>query len=165
MSCLLSERGHRPTQPAWYLFLEIDSHNDRWTRSTGRIWRHRIGEISNLYCLLLLLFLWRLAATSGTAAVVAASTSREFADQAAAGFTALLGLLLLRILESAPVDGIEHAALHQKGDDDDEQDGEEVGLVVEDGHGLVGGADFLEPVELAHFCGYLYQKIDGLFLM
>lgn len=51
------------------------------------------------------------------------------------------------------MDGIEHAALHQEGDDDDEEDGEEVGLVVEDGDGLVGGADFLEPVELAHFCG------------
>lgn len=49
------------------------------------------------------------------------------------------------------MDEVQHAALRQEGDDDDEEDGEEVGLVVEDGDGLIGGADFLEPVELTHF--------------
>lgn len=53
------------------------------------------------------------------------------------------------------MDEVEHAALHQEGDNDDEEDGEEVGLVVEDGDGLVGCADFLEPVELAHFYVFL----------
>lgn len=39
--------------------------------------------------------------------------------------------------------------LQDDGDEHDEQDGEEDGLVVEDGDGLRGCADGAEPVELA----------------
>lgn len=52
------------------------------------------------------------------------------------------------------MDEPEEAGLGEEDDDDDDEGGEEVGLVVEDGDGLVGGADFLEPVELAHFSLY-----------
>lgn len=46
-----------------------------------------------------------------------------------------------------PVD----AHLNSETDDDDDEVGEELGLVVEDGDGLVGGANRAEEVELAHF--------------
>lgn len=41
--------------------------------------------------------------------------------------------------------------LEDDGDEHDDEDGEEDGLVVEHGHSLRGGANFEEPVELAHY--------------
>jgi hypothetical protein len=65
---------------------------------------------------------------------------------------ALCVLLLLGLLglEGGVVDVPQQGALESEADDDENQDGEELGLVVEDGDGLVGGADALEPVELTH---------------
>lgn len=99
-----------------------------------------------------------LAATGRTARIVRASAPRDFAEQATtaaarlSGSSSLLGGLFLRGLKGGPVDEPQKAGLGDQDDEDDDEGGEEVGLVVEDGDGLVGGADFLEPVELAHFC-------------
>lgn len=50
------------------------------------------------------------------------------------------------------------------GDEDDDQDSEEVGLVVQDGNGLVRGADLGEPTELsAHFVGWVEYTLEVLF--
>lgn len=98
-----------------------------------------------------------LAATGRTARVVGASAPRDFAEQTTAtaarlgGGSSLLGGLLLGGLKGGPVDEPQEAGLGDQDDEDDDEGGEEVGLVVEDGDGLVGGADFLEPVELTHF--------------
>ncbi|KAL6790023.1 hypothetical protein J3E68DRAFT_413043 [Trichoderma sp. SZMC 28012] len=98
-----------------------------------------------------------LAATSRTTRIVGAPAPRDFAEQATTaaarlgGGSSLLGGLLLGGLKGGPVDEPEQAGLGDQDDEDDDEGGEEVGLVVEDGDGLVGGADFLEPVELTHF--------------
>lgn len=44
-------------------------------------------------------------------------------------------------------------AFEDDGDEHDDENGEEDGLVVEHSDSLRGGADFEEPVELAHDCG------------
>lgn len=57
------------------------------------------------------------------------------------------------------MDEPQEAGLGDQDDEDDDEGGEEVGLVVEDGDGLVGGADFLEPVELAHFVLIKFEDV------
>lgn len=51
------------------------------------------------------------------------------------------------------VDEPDEGALQADGGEDGEENKEEHRLVVEDGDGLLGGADFGKPVELAHFGG------------
>lgn len=43
--------------------------------------------------------------------------------------------------------------LQNEDNEDDDQNGEEVWLIIEDGNGLRSGADGTKPVELAHFGG------------
>lgn len=118
-------------------------------RSTAIIWLHK--DVKQTRDILTR----RSAATGRATGVVGAFPWGEFAEKTAATALAgsFLGSFLLGGLESGPVDEPEQAGLGQEDDDDDDEGGEEVGLVVEDGDGLVGGADFFKPVELTHFGG------------
>lgn len=61
----------------------------------------------------------------------------------------LLLFLLLR-LQRGEVDVPDEDALQDEDEEHDDENGEQVRLIVEDGDGLRGGADFTEPIELSH---------------
>lgn len=102
----------------------------------------------------------------GIGAASPASSSRVSHSMAASLFLSgaalgvVLGLLLLPLLglERGEVDVPDEEALDSEPDEDDEEVDEEVGLVVEDGDGLVCGADGLEPVEVGH-CGMEFAML------
>lgn len=54
------------------------------------------------------------------------------------------------LLACGEVDGDHEARLGEQADDDDDERGEELGLVVQDGDSAVGGTDSADEVELAH---------------
>lgn len=62
----------------------------------------------------------------------------------------LLLLLFLLGLHCGEVDVPDEDDLKNDGDEDDEQNGEENGLIVEDGDGLRGRPNTAKPVELTH---------------
>lgn len=60
-------------------------------------------------------------------------------------------LFLLFWLHSCVVNIPNYQTLKPETDEDDDEVDEEVRLVVQDSDGLVGGADFLQPVKVGHF--------------
>lgn len=72
----------------------------------------------------------------------------------------LHSLALLRLQGDVADVPVQHE-LQNECDKDDKEDSEEDGLVVEDGDGLIGGADGREPVELTHWSGGLGASRSG----
>lgn len=64
-----------------------------------------------------------------------------------------LFLLLLLGLQCRKVDVPEKHSLEDDGDEDDQENGEENGLVVQNRDSLRRRANRSEPVELTHYCG------------
>lgn len=72
----------------------------------------------------------------------------------------LHGLALLG-LQGGVTDVPVQYELQDECDEDDKEDSEEDGLVVEDGDSLIGRADGREPVELTHWSGGLGASRSG----
>ncbi|KAK1987857.1 hypothetical protein LZ30DRAFT_116154 [Colletotrichum cereale] len=80
--------------------------------------------------------------------------ARPLFSPALGGSLPRLLLLLLFGLQGRKVNVPEEDALQNDAQKDDQEDGEEHGLIIQDGDGLGRGANGSEPVELTHLCDF-----------